>query len=239
MTELFGTRRLVDDLRIVAEVCRFHAQDSRGRAAGRRRERRRLWLRNTSTPAGCIPWKISINLPAATIWQRSPCRTTFRKSSTASNPPWNAPLGKHGDDQRFSVRRALLGAAPAFAPLSAYKWWVVGMLWLVCFFNYADRQSITSVLPILEKQFGFDGQARPDRLGIRLDLCGLRSALGRRRRSSLSQDGDLVRLRRVEHFHAGHRLVRHVGRLHRRAGPDGDGRDLVLPRRHVAAERLP
>lgn len=38
----------------------------------------------------------------------------------------------------------------------AYKWWVVGMLWFVCFFNYADRQSIFSVFPVLGKEFGFD-----------------------------------------------------------------------------------
>jgi MFS family permease len=35
-----------------------------------------------------------------------------------------------------------------------YKWYVVGMLWLVTFFNYADRQAIASVLPLLEKEFG-------------------------------------------------------------------------------------
>lgn len=34
----------------------------------------------------------------------------------------------------------------------AYKWWVVGMLWFVCFFNYADRQSIFSVFPLLESE---------------------------------------------------------------------------------------
>jgi MFS family permease len=32
-----------------------------------------------------------------------------------------------------------------------YKWAVVVMLWMVCFFNYADRQSIYSVFPMLEK----------------------------------------------------------------------------------------
>ncbi len=32
-----------------------------------------------------------------------------------------------------------------------YKWVVVVMLWFVCFFNYADRQSIYSVFPMLEK----------------------------------------------------------------------------------------
>src|SRR5215472_4448571 len=38
------------------------------------------------------------------------------------------------------------------APSGNYKWWVVAMLWLVCFFNYADRQSIFSVFPLLEKE---------------------------------------------------------------------------------------
>jgi len=42
----------------------------------------------------------------------------------------------------------------AVAP--AYKWWVVLMLWFVCLFNYADRQSIYSVFPKLKEEFGFD-----------------------------------------------------------------------------------
>jgi MFS family permease len=33
-----------------------------------------------------------------------------------------------------------------------YKWWVVAMLWLISFFNYADRQAITSVFPLLERE---------------------------------------------------------------------------------------
>jgi MFS family permease len=37
-----------------------------------------------------------------------------------------------------------------------YKWWVVFMLWFVCFFNYADRQAIFSVFPKLKEEFGFD-----------------------------------------------------------------------------------
>src|ERR1700676_4025701 len=35
----------------------------------------------------------------------------------------------------------------------SYKWFVVGMLWLVCFFNYADRQAIFSVFPLIGRQF--------------------------------------------------------------------------------------
>lgn len=34
-----------------------------------------------------------------------------------------------------------------------YKWYVVGMLWWIAFFNYADRQSIFSVFPLLAREF--------------------------------------------------------------------------------------
>lgn len=36
----------------------------------------------------------------------------------------------------------------------AYRWWVVAMLWFVCLFNYADRQAIFSVFPVLKTQLG-------------------------------------------------------------------------------------
>lgn len=44
--------------------------------------------------------------------------------------------------------------APAVGSLqkSSYKWVVVGMLWFVCFFNYADRQAIFSVFPLIKQQ---------------------------------------------------------------------------------------
>ncbi len=35
-----------------------------------------------------------------------------------------------------------------------YKWYVVGMLWFISFFNYADRQAIYSVFPLLETEMG-------------------------------------------------------------------------------------
>lgn len=37
-----------------------------------------------------------------------------------------------------------------------YKWYLVGMLWWISFFNYADRQAIFSVFPLLEKEFSLD-----------------------------------------------------------------------------------
>src|SRR5262249_28726985 len=33
-----------------------------------------------------------------------------------------------------------------------YKWYVVGMLWCISFFNYADRQAIFSVFPLLKQE---------------------------------------------------------------------------------------
>ncbi len=37
---------------------------------------------------------------------------------------------------------------------SRYAWFVVAMLWCISCFNYADRQAIFSVFPLLEKEFG-------------------------------------------------------------------------------------
>ncbi len=39
--------------------------------------------------------------------------------------------------------------------VSRYAWAVVGMLWFICFFNYADRMAIFSIFPVLEKQYHF------------------------------------------------------------------------------------
>ena len=49
----------------------------------------------------------------------------------------------------------------AAAP-SAYKWRVVAMLWGISFFNYADRQAIFSVFPLLEREM----QLTPVQLGL-------------------------------------------------------------------------
>src|SRR5690242_5396804 len=45
---------------------------------------------------------------------------------------------------------------------SSYKWRVVFMLWFICFFNYADRQAISSVFPKLKEEFHFN----PVQLGL-------------------------------------------------------------------------
>ena len=51
---------------------------------------------------------------------------------------------------------------PAREARSNYKWWVVAMLWLISFFNYADRQAIFSVFPLLERELGLT----PVQLGL-------------------------------------------------------------------------
>ncbi len=55
---------------------------------------------------------------------------------------------------------------PMFAELPAtygrYKWYVVGMLWCISFFNYADRQAIFSIFPLLEREMALT----PVQLGL-------------------------------------------------------------------------
>jgi sugar phosphate permease len=42
------------------------------------------------------------------------------------------------------------GTAPA--PPNVYRWVVVLLLWMVCFFSYADRQAFFSIFPLLQKE---------------------------------------------------------------------------------------
>ena len=48
-----------------------------------------------------------------------------------------------------------MDSAPISPASPRYKWLVVGMLWFICFFNYADRLAIFSVFPLLQKELGF------------------------------------------------------------------------------------
>jgi MFS family permease len=42
----------------------------------------------------------------------------------------------------------------------AYPWLAVGLLWFCGFFNYADRQAVFSVFPLLKQEFGLSGLER-------------------------------------------------------------------------------
>lgn len=35
-----------------------------------------------------------------------------------------------------------------------YKWWAIALLWVICFFNYADRQAFFAIFPALQSEFG-------------------------------------------------------------------------------------
>ena len=48
------------------------------------------------------------------------------------------------------------GTVPKIALHANYKWYVVGMLWFCGFFNYADRQAVFSIFPLLQEQLHLD-----------------------------------------------------------------------------------
>ena len=58
---------------------------------------------------------------------------------------------------------------PRIAQSPNYRWYVVAMLWFTGFFNYADRQAIFSVFPLLEKDLGLNA--------VQLGLLGSSFAL--------------------------------------------------------------
>src|SRR6202046_145061 len=75
-----------------------------------------------------------------------------------------------------------------------YPWTVVGMLWCMCFFNYADRQAVFSVFPLLQKemhlsppQLGLLGSAFAWLYGLGAPLAG--SVVDRIRRKSAIMGG--------------------------------------------------
>jgi MFS family permease len=72
---------------------------------------------------------------------------------TASAPPPSSP------DPRTAS--SVLDYSNA-GPDRVYAWLVVAILWMVCLFNYADRQAIFSVFPLLKTQM----RLSPLQLGI-------------------------------------------------------------------------
>src|SRR5580765_857635 len=85
--------------------------------------------------------------------------TTFEARSLIGISSRRIAGGMSGRTSRIrksSVRRIMvLGTAVRrIIPRRMYKWTVVCLLWLVCFFNYADRQAIYSVFPLLKSEMG-------------------------------------------------------------------------------------
>jgi MFS family permease len=74
--------------------------------------------------------------------------------------------------------RSTVASPPAVSP--NYKWHVVAMLWGISFFNYADRQAIFSVFPLIERemhltpvQLGLLGSAFAWVYGLAAPLAGM------------------------------------------------------------------
>jgi MFS family permease len=80
------------------------------------------------------------------------------------------------------------------APSAGYRWAVVAMLWCITFFNYADRQAIFSVFPLLKQEMNLDmlqlgalGSAFAWLYGLGAPLAG--SVVDRIRRKSAIMGG--------------------------------------------------
>src|SRR5260370_37630450 len=74
-----------------------------------------------------------------------------------------------------------------------YKWSVVAMLWCIVLFNYADRQALSAVLPLLRGemhlspfQLGLLGSGFAVVYGLRAPLAGRLAACSRRRSAILA-----------------------------------------------------
>ena len=57
-----------------------------------------------------------------------------------------------------------------FVALNIYRWVVALLLWMVCFFSYADRQAFFSIFPLLQKEMKLTT--------VQLGLLGSSSAEG-------------------------------------------------------------
>lgn len=57
----------------------------------------------------------------------------------------------HREDDRSATSAGI--EFPAVGP-GTYGWFVVVLLWAVCFFSYADRQALFSVFPLLRREMG-------------------------------------------------------------------------------------
>ena len=68
-------------------------------------------------------------------------------------PVWNNAKVKPGGSREGLANLSGVNRGHGTPPASTvYRWVVVVLLWLVCFFSYADRQAFFSIFPLLQKQ---------------------------------------------------------------------------------------
>src|SRR5215471_11834964 len=83
-----------------------------------------------------------------------------QRSCAAPRPGSNAPDAEparcHKRLMTPKVAESMKEAVPKIALSQNYKWYVVGMLWFCGFFNYADRQAIFSIFPLLQRTLHLD-----------------------------------------------------------------------------------
>src|SRR5262249_60820069 len=76
--------------------------------------------------------------------------------AVAGDRPARPPRpSRRGGEGRLTIDqgRSDMGPERESSPAPAgYRWYVVGMLWWVSFFNYADRQAVFSVFPLLQEE---------------------------------------------------------------------------------------
>ena len=130
---------------------------------------------------------------------------------------------------------------PKIALSPNYKWYVVGMLWFIAFFNYADRQAIFSVFPLLQRELHLDtGAARPARLLVRAGSTGSARAVRRQHRRSRAAQNRRPRggSRRGASSAWRRRSSRNFSTLLFFRAAEGSGRNVLLSRLDVAHQRL-
>ena len=150
-----------------------------------------------------------------------------------------AKPARPGDPMRETTTWTIRAAA-RIAGQQAYPWLVVGLLWFCGFFNYADRQAVNSVFPLLEKEFS--ALRRPAwhaRLGVHGRLCRHLAVRRLRGRPGLPPDPDPVGLAFWSLICAATGLSQIVRPARVLPGGRGAGRVVLLPGLDVVPGRLP
>ena len=120
-----------------------------------------------------------------------------------------------------------------------YPWLVVGLLWFCGFFNYADRQAVNSVFPLLSQEFlSLVHPARHAGFGLHV---GLRVRLALRRlvrRSAFAAEAHLPWACLLESRLRGDRSVENLRPVALLPGGRGPGRIVLFSRLDVVSGRL-
>ena len=144
-----------------------------------------------------------------------------------------------GDSMTPNASAKAQETLPGIALSPNYKWYVVGMLWFCGFFNYADRQAIFSIFPLLQNtlhldkvQLGLLGSSFALVYGICAPFAG--NIVDRVRRKSAVlwglQTWSIICMLTA--------VSRNFGTLLFFRAAEGSRRDVLLPRLDVAHQRL-